>query len=199
MRHRLFPAALSNQSELRQQALDRGCLLLGHAPSPNPDPVLVRKSLCPLGAGKGFWMKKQRSSEQIVSLLRQADVDLRKGVTVPDVCGRLGFSQQTYLPLADKVRRHGSESGQAASGTTEGELEAEEGRSGSGPRHADPERSRPPKLTCPDRSRRTVKSVRRHLRQKTFRKEGSVGCSASPGARSVTVQGRSTATANSWR
>ncbi len=41
-------------------------------------------------------MKKRRSAEQIVGLLRQADVDLGKGATVPDVCRRLGISQQTY-------------------------------------------------------------------------------------------------------
>ena len=41
-------------------------------------------------------MKKRHSAEQIVSLLRQADVDLGKGMTVPDVCRRLGISQQTY-------------------------------------------------------------------------------------------------------
>ena len=34
-------------------------------------------------------MKKRRSAEQIVGLLRQADVDLRKGATVPDVCRQL--------------------------------------------------------------------------------------------------------------
>ena len=41
-------------------------------------------------------MKKRRSAEQIVGLLRQADVDLGKGMNVPDVCRRLGISQQTY-------------------------------------------------------------------------------------------------------
>ena len=41
-------------------------------------------------------MKKRRSAEQIVGLLRQADVDLGKGAMVPDVCRRLGISQQTY-------------------------------------------------------------------------------------------------------
>ena len=41
-------------------------------------------------------MKKRRSAEQIVGLLRQADVDLGKGANVPDVCRRLGISQQTY-------------------------------------------------------------------------------------------------------
>jgi hypothetical protein len=41
-------------------------------------------------------MKKRRSTEQIVGLLRQADMDLGKGAHVPDVCRRLGISQQTY-------------------------------------------------------------------------------------------------------
>ena len=41
-------------------------------------------------------MKKRHSAEQIVGLLRQADVDLGKGMNVPDVCRRLGISQQTY-------------------------------------------------------------------------------------------------------
>ena len=49
-----------------------------------------------MGAEKGSQMKKRRSAEQIVSLLRQADVDLGKGTNVPDVCRRLGISQQTY-------------------------------------------------------------------------------------------------------
>jgi putative transposase len=55
-------------------------------------------------------------------LLRQADVDLGKGANVPDVCRRLGISQQTYSlggpGTAAKrwSRGHGSEDGEAASG-----------------------------------------------------------------------------------
>ncbi|MFM1904757.1 MAG: hypothetical protein RLZZ440_2657 [Planctomycetota bacterium] len=41
-------------------------------------------------------MKKRRRTEQIVGLLHQADVDLGMGTNVPDVCRRLGISQQTY-------------------------------------------------------------------------------------------------------
>jgi hypothetical protein len=37
-------------------------------------------------------MKKRHSAGQIVSLLRQADLDLGKGMTVPDVCRRLGMN-----------------------------------------------------------------------------------------------------------
>ena len=41
-------------------------------------------------------MKKRPSAEQIVSKLRQADVDLGKGQKVPEVCRQLGISEQTY-------------------------------------------------------------------------------------------------------
>ena len=41
-------------------------------------------------------MKKRHSAEQIVSLLRQADVNLGKGLKVPEVCRQLGVSEQTY-------------------------------------------------------------------------------------------------------
>jgi len=39
-------------------------------------------------------MKKRRSAEQIVGLPRQADVDLGKGATVPDVCRRAGSASR---------------------------------------------------------------------------------------------------------
>jgi putative transposase len=41
-------------------------------------------------------MKNHRSAEQVVVLLRQADVDLGKGMAVPAVCRRLGISRQMY-------------------------------------------------------------------------------------------------------
>src|SRR5213596_3222459 len=45
---------------------------------------------------KGFCMKKRHSAEQIVGILRQADVSLGKGQKVPEVCKQLGISEQTY-------------------------------------------------------------------------------------------------------
>ena len=41
-------------------------------------------------------MKKRHSAEQIVLLLREADVELGKGEKVPEVCRKLGITQQTY-------------------------------------------------------------------------------------------------------
>jgi Transposase len=41
-------------------------------------------------------MKKRHGAEQIVAMLRQADVALGKGEKVPEVCKQLGISEQTY-------------------------------------------------------------------------------------------------------
>jgi len=46
-------------------------------------------------------MKKFRP-EQIVAKLRQADVELGKGLTVPEVCKKLGVSEQTYYRWRQK-------------------------------------------------------------------------------------------------
>lgn len=41
-------------------------------------------------------MKKRHSPEQILAKLRQADIELGKGLKVPEVCRQLGVSEQTY-------------------------------------------------------------------------------------------------------
>ena len=41
-------------------------------------------------------MKKRYGVEQIVAKLRQADVELSKGLEVSKVCKQLGVSEQTY-------------------------------------------------------------------------------------------------------
>ena len=51
-------------------------------------------------------MKKRHSVEQIVAKLRQADVDLGKGLTVPEVCKQLDISQRPQnLALPHAYRR----------------------------------------------------------------------------------------------
>ena len=47
-------------------------------------------------------MKKRHSAEQIVGKLRQADVELGKGLKVPEVCKGLGISEQTYYRWRQK-------------------------------------------------------------------------------------------------
>jgi len=41
-------------------------------------------------------MKKRRSAEEIQRLLREADRDLAKGLTVGDICRKLGVTGNTY-------------------------------------------------------------------------------------------------------
>jgi putative transposase len=41
-------------------------------------------------------MSKRRTADQIVRLLREADRDLAKGLTVADVCRKHGIAQNTY-------------------------------------------------------------------------------------------------------
>ena len=40
--------------------------------------------------------KKHHTPEQIIHLLRQAEVELATGQAVPQVCRKLGVSEQTY-------------------------------------------------------------------------------------------------------
>ena len=40
--------------------------------------------------------KKHHTPEQIIHLLRQAEVELAGGQTVPQVCRKLGVTEQTY-------------------------------------------------------------------------------------------------------
>ena len=61
-------------------------------------------------------MKKRHGAEQIVAKLRQADVELGKGLKVPEVCKQMGVSEQTYLQVEDQVWRDGPADGQAVAG-----------------------------------------------------------------------------------
>ena len=40
--------------------------------------------------------RKRHTSEQIISKLREAEVNLAKGMKVPRVCKKLGVTEQTY-------------------------------------------------------------------------------------------------------
>ena len=41
-------------------------------------------------------MSKRRTAEQVVRLLREAERDLAKGLTVADVCRKFGIAENTY-------------------------------------------------------------------------------------------------------
>jgi transposase-like protein len=40
--------------------------------------------------------RKRHSAEQVVRMLREAEVELSRGMTVRDVCKKLGITDQTY-------------------------------------------------------------------------------------------------------
>jgi hypothetical protein len=48
---------------------------------------------------------KRHSSVQIVSKLREAEVHLSQGMTIPLMCKKLGIHQQTYNKVASRIRR----------------------------------------------------------------------------------------------
>jgi putative transposase len=41
-------------------------------------------------------MRKRRKADEVARLLREADRDLARGLTVGDICRKLGISQNTY-------------------------------------------------------------------------------------------------------
>ena len=49
--------------------------------------------------------QKRYGVDQIIPMLRRADVDLGKGKKVPEVCKRLGIAQQTYYRWRHGYRR----------------------------------------------------------------------------------------------
>jgi putative transposase len=53
--------------------------------------------------GKDFQMPQKRYQvDQIIPMLRRADVELGKGKKVPEVCRVLGIAQQTYFRWRQK-------------------------------------------------------------------------------------------------
>ncbi len=47
-------------------------------------------------------MNKRHTPEQIVAMLRQADIELGKGLRVPEACKKLGITEQTYYRWRQK-------------------------------------------------------------------------------------------------
>ena len=47
-------------------------------------------------------MKKRRTADEVARLLRDADRDLAKGLSVPDVCRKLGIAVTTYYRWRQK-------------------------------------------------------------------------------------------------
>ena len=48
--------------------------------------------------------RKRYSPEQIIGYLREVEILLSKGSTVPQMCRKIGIAEQNLLPLAQGVR-----------------------------------------------------------------------------------------------
>ena len=99
------------------------------------------------------------STEQIVSKLRQAEVELSRGLRTPAVCKKLGVSEQTYY----RWRKEYGRPGQAAQGVRAGEHAAEEAGGRPSARQHDPQRGGLGKLLSPPSRRQAVAVVRHQL------------------------------------
>jgi hypothetical protein len=68
---------------------------------------------------------KKHTAEQIVNLLRQVEVGVANGKTLPQACKEVEMVEQTYYRWAQGVRRVEGGPGAATEGTGAGEREAE--------------------------------------------------------------------------
>jgi hypothetical protein len=72
-------------------------------------------------------MKKYKP-EQIVTPLRQVEVELANGKTTPQACKEAAITAQTCYPLAEGIRRIKTRSSQTSQGAAAGERQAEAAR-----------------------------------------------------------------------
>ena len=80
---------------------------------------------------------RKYSVEQIVAKLREAERLQGQGLTIAQVCKRLGISDQTFFRWRIKVRSAKRGRGPTAQGSGAGEPPPEEDRGRAGPRHPD--------------------------------------------------------------
>jgi transposase len=108
---------------------------------------------------------KQHSGPQIVVKLREADVGLGKGLTVPEVCKKIGVSEQTYYRWRQNYGGMSPSARTGAEGPAEGECppEAAGGRSGVGQCDSEGSGGVPGKLTDPVGRRKVIEHVRGRL------------------------------------
>ena len=57
-------------------------------------------------------MRRRRTAEEVTRLLREADRDLAKGLTVSDICRKIGIAETTYYRWR---QRHDPEQGRCGS------------------------------------------------------------------------------------
>jgi putative transposase len=51
-------------------------------------------------------MSRRRNATEVAHILREADRDLAKGLTVPDICRKMGISDTTYYRWRQRYAPH---------------------------------------------------------------------------------------------
>lgn len=95
-------------------------------------------------------LKKTFTPEQIVPKLRQIEVLIGQGKTVPLACKDAGITAQTFYRWRKRIRGLATGAGQEAEGPAEREHAATAGCGGFNCREANPEGHRPGKLLNPE-------------------------------------------------
>ena len=103
--------------------------------------------------------RKRYSTEQVGTKLRQAEVELGRGLPHAPGLQEAEDQRANVLPLAEGVRRLGSGPGQAVKGTRAREPAAEEAGGRPGPGQRDPQRGDLGKLLSPPRRHQAVNHV----------------------------------------
>ena len=75
--------------------------------------------------------RKRYTAEEIISQLRTVEIETAKGIGIVDACRTLGITEQTYVPVEERIRWLARGSGQTVEGLGTGECTAETARRGS--------------------------------------------------------------------
>ena len=107
--------------------------------------------------------RKRYSTEQIVTKLRQAEVELGRGLRTPQVCKKLGVSEQTYYRCRKEYGGLRLDQAKRLKTLEQENLRLKKLVAGPGARQRDSQRGGLGKLLSPPRRRQAVDHVRARL------------------------------------
>jgi hypothetical protein len=103
---------------------------------------------------------KRYKPEQIVTLLRQIEVEIANGKTTPQACKEAEITQQAYYRWRKRIRRARAGTSKTTEGAGEGEPKTQATGGGAVAGEADFERRGGGKLLSPERRRGAVRHAR---------------------------------------
>lgn len=99
-------------------------------------------------------IRRRFTAEQIIHKLREAEVELAPGKTIPEAFKKIRVTDQTYYRWRKEYGGLRTDQAKKLKELGEGERAAQAGGSRYDARQRDPERRGPPKLLSPPRRRR---------------------------------------------